>query len=126
MMLSVCVTCRDRREKWVDEMRPGARFAEAIAAALDRRKDALPPLCLSRVICMSQCDRPCVVALTVPAAFICIFGGLDPDRQADEVLDMVAAYAASPEEFMASARRLDPVRADRLRFLFPRPEGKSL
>ena len=115
--LSVCVTCRDRHAKWVEGPPPGARFADAVEAAFARRKDDLPPLSFSRVICISQCDRPCAVALTAPAFFICIFAGLDPVRQADEVLDMVAAYAAGREEFLECARRLDPVRAERLRFM---------
>lgn len=118
LRLSVCVTCRDGREKtWEAGVRAGSRFADAIEARLAERKDDLPPVSLNRTCCMSQCDRPCAVALSAPEFFICIFAGLDMDRQVDDVLDMVAAYAEGQEAFLACARRLDPARTDRLRFL---------
>jgi predicted metal-binding protein len=121
LTVSVCMTCRDGRERSVSDVRAGARFADAIAEAIARRQHEIPALTLNRVICMSQCNRPCTVALTAtaPVPFICIFAGLDPDRQADQILDLVTAHRAGPQRFLPAARQLDPTRAELLRYMYP-------
>lgn len=111
IVLSVCVRCKDGREDAHGEERGGARLARAVAEAIAARQGTLPPIEGRRVRCMSQCKRPCTVALSAPGAFTYLFGDLDPDRHAGEVLDLLRLYAVSPDGFMPRDARPEPIRA---------------
>ncbi len=101
--LHICTRCRDGRET-ADGERGGVRLADAVLTARASRHD-LPRHEILGVRCMSQCKRPCVVALSAPARFTYIFGDLDPERDAVAVLDTVALYAGAPEGFMPREQR---------------------
>lgn len=108
-LLSICVTCRDGREDMFQGVRGGARLAEAVLAKL--AVDGLPTLRLRGVRCMSQCKRACIVSLTAAEAFTWIFGDLDPERHADDVIALARLYRQSPDGFMARDARPEPMRA---------------
>lgn len=108
--LSVCLRCRDGRER-SDEDRGGARFARAVVAAFAARRSTLPGAALRGVRCMSQCKRPCTVALSAPGRFTYLFGDLDPERDAHAVLDLLPLYHADPLGFLPRDRRPPSLRA---------------
>jgi predicted metal-binding protein len=93
-LLYVCLTCRAEGADPEAE-RPGARLHAALAAALGR-PDA-PALRLVGVECLSNCRRPCTLALGGPGRWTYVYGDLDPDTQMDAILDGVARYAAAPD-----------------------------
>lgn len=106
-LLTICLRCRDNRETNSDSDRGGARLAEAVLragvedVALDVRG----------VHCLSQCKRPCAVALSGPDRFTYLFGDLDPTRHARDIVDLAALYLRSPSGFMARGERPEPMRA---------------
>ena len=102
--LYVCVRCRDGRETTADADRGGNRLAEAVLAARAARHD-LPAHVIHGVRCMSQCKRPCTVALASPGRFTYLFGDLDPSRDAQDVLGLLPLYAASADGFLPRDRR---------------------
>ena len=110
--LSICLTCRDGREGDRDDVRGGARLAEAVCAAA--RHDC--PAGLRGVRCMSQCKRPCVLSLTAPGAFTYVFGDLDPEDPAhvQAILDLIPLYTAAPEGFLRRDARPEALRASTL------------
>ncbi|MEM8665586.1 MAG: DUF1636 domain-containing protein [Pseudomonadota bacterium] len=111
IVLSVCVRCRDGREDDNGGRRGGARFASAVADALGREREKLPAFEARGVRCMSQCKRACTVSLTAPGAFTWLFGDLDPERHAEDILALLRLYAQSPGGFMARDARPEPMRA---------------
>lgn len=60
---------------------------------------------------MSQCKRPCVVALTAPRRYTFVFGDLDPFEHATAVLDLLPLYAADPQGRMPRPHRPVPLQA---------------
>jgi len=108
-LLSICVRCRDGREDQFDDVRGGARLADAVCAALAADTDV--NISVRAVRCMSQCKRACTVSLTAPNAFTWIFGDLDPLRHASDVIEVAKLYMQSPEGFMRRDDRPEPMRA---------------
>ncbi|MEM1047366.1 MAG: DUF1636 domain-containing protein [Pseudomonadota bacterium] len=104
---SICLRCRDDRETISADIRGGARLAQAVLqsgikeAALDVRG----------VHCLSQCKRPCTVAISGPDRFTYLFGDLDPTCHAQDVVDLAALYVRSPNGFMARNDRPQAMRA---------------
>ena len=111
IVLSVCTRCRDGREAAYADRRGGARFADRLIDAIGERRGALPPFHLRGVACMSQCKRPCVIALTAPRRYTFVFGDLDPFNHADAVLDLLPLYAADPQGRMPRPHRPAPLQA---------------
>ena len=60
---------------------------------------------------MSQCKRACTISLTAPGAFTWIFGDLDPDHHAEDVLRVAQIFGQSPDGFMTRDARPHPMRA---------------
>ena len=60
---------------------------------------------------MSQCKRPCAIALSGPARFTYLFGDLDPQLHADDVLSVTAAYTATSNGFLLRSERPVALRA---------------
>ena len=107
--LSICMTCRDGREDAFDGIRGGARLATAVLARLAAERPA--DVGVRGVTCMSQCKRPCAIALSGPDRFTYLFGDLDPARHAGDVVSITAAYAASAEGFLPRHDRPEVLRA---------------
>ena len=111
IILSVCTRCRDGREPAHADRRGGARFADRLIDAIRARRGALPAFNLRGVACMSQCKRPCVVALSAPSRYTFVFGDLDPVHHAAAVLDLLPLYAADPQGRMPRPQRPAPLQA---------------
>ena len=67
---------------------------------------------LRGVNCMSNCKRPCTIALSGPGRFIHLFGDLDPTLHAGDVLSVAAAYAEAEGTFLPRPARPEVLRAD--------------
>lgn len=103
--ITVCTTCRlaggatpapeagagDIAES--EPPRPGARMLAALGAR------ALPEgVRLRPVECLSACTRGCSIALTGgPGRWSYVYGDLDPDAHADDIVAGAAAYAATED-----------------------------
>ncbi len=105
--LSICLRCRDGREQRDSDLaqRGGRRLADAIAAQFDASEAARLGVRLRGVNCMSQCKRPCVVALSGAGRFTYLFGDLDPASHRPEVLAVAAAYAQAEGGFLPRSAR---------------------
>ncbi|CAN1521956.1 COG5469 Predicted metal-binding protein [Rhabdaerophilaceae bacterium] len=104
LCLSVCSRCKPMDWRGNDHERPGAAFAVRVAEALKASK--LPEsVALRDILCMSQCKRPCVVAFSGDGRFSYLFGDLDPDMDAEAVIEGFALYAASDDGFVERAKR---------------------
>lgn len=123
--LSVCTRCRDGLERDADAVRGGMRLARAIVEAADRSGLA-SGIRLRGVACMSQCKRPCTVAVTGVGRFTYLFGDLDPARDADAVLAFLPLYAAAEEGFVPRADRPEALRAGILGRIPPRETASDL
>lgn len=108
-MLSVCFRCRPEGWRGEDCDRPGVRLADRIEAAAMLRGTGLAVL--RDVRCMSQCNRPCVIAFSHPDKFTFLFGDLDPDRDVPAILDAFELYCDRPDGFMERSERPVPMRA---------------
>ncbi len=106
--LSVCFRCKSAGWKGADEDRAGVVLADAIEIEAVRRGLSLDVL--RDVRCMSQCRRACVVAFSAPDKFTYLFGDLDPERHAGEVLDAFALYASRSDGFMERFERPEVMR----------------
>lgn len=113
LTLSICLRCRDGREaRDTDlELRGGRRLARAVAGLFDASAAARCGIALRGVHCMSQCKRPCVIALSGPGRFSYLFGDLDPAVHAPDVLAVAAAFAGAPDGFLPRAERPEILRA---------------
>lgn len=106
-ILSICLRCRDGREEQNADLdqRGGRRLAIKVAAMFKGSAAADHGVALRGVHCMSQCKRPCTVALSGPGRFTYLFGDLDPTRHANDVLTMAAGYAVAENGFLPRRAR---------------------
>jgi predicted metal-binding protein len=79
-VIYVCTTCR-RPDDPEDHPRPGAVLAAATARAAQHTDIAVQPL-----RCLANCKRGCSAILRRPDAWAYVFGHLDPDRDADALV----------------------------------------
>ena len=113
LTLSICLRCRDGREdRNTDlERRGGRRLANAVAGAFADSRAARRGIRLRGVNCMSNCKRPCTIALSGPGRFTYLFGDLDPTLHAGDVLSIAAAYAEAEGGFLPRPARPEILRA---------------
>lgn len=112
-LLSICLRCRDGREQRDNDLaqRGGRRLARAVAEVFDGSVAAGLGVALRGVNCMSQCKRPCTIALSGPGRFTYLFGDLDPTVHRDDVLTVAAAYAQAKNGFLSRPERPQVLRA---------------
>ena len=92
----VCGTCRAADEP-VDALgtRAGTRMACAIERELARRGGA-SAVRMIRVECLAVCKRPATVAVAGRGRWTYVYGDLQPDRDAGDLIAGVLAYADAP------------------------------
>ena len=107
--LVVCTTCR---LPGADPAAPrdGARLSEALQAAgiAHRRQE-----------CLSACTRGCAVALCGPGRFTYVQGGLDPERDLQDLIAMVRAYAEAPDGIVPWRTRPEVIRKNTIACIPP-------
>ncbi|WP_420405597.1 DUF1636 family protein [Nisaea sp.] len=113
LTLSICLRCRDGRETRDTDLdqRGGRRLARAVVEAFPESTAARLGVQLRGVHCMSQCKRPCTIALSSPGRFTYLFGDLDPALHAGDVLSVAAAYADVADGFLPRQERPRVLRA---------------
>ena len=113
LTLSICLRCRDGREDRNTDLdqRGGRRLAHAVAGAFPGSAAARRGIRLRGVNCMSNCKRPCTIALSGPGRFTYLFGDLDPSLHAGDVLSVAAAYAEAEGGFLPRRARPEVLRA---------------
>lgn len=122
-ILSVCTRCnRTRTAAERDGSRGGARLIDAVRRAVT----ALPPdvVRIRPVACMSNCTRACTVVLSAPGKFTLMFGDLDPDDAAADVVACARLHHGRPDGFLARTERPPRLRAGILARI-PPPEWTS-
>lgn len=107
LTLSICLRCRDGREERETDLqqRGGRRLAHVVAQHFETSEAAKRGVRLRGVHCMSQCKRPCTIALSGPDRFTYLFGDLDPKIGAEDVLSVAAAYADAQDGFLPRQSR---------------------
>ncbi|MEO0810146.1 MAG: DUF1636 domain-containing protein [Pseudomonadota bacterium] len=107
LTLSICLRCRDGREDRDTDLdqRGGRRLARAVADVFPNSRAASLGVHLRGVNCMSQCKRPCTIALSGLGRFTYLFGDLDPMLHANDSLSVAAAYADECNGFLARPER---------------------
>lgn len=123
--LSVCMRCKPEGWTGSDERRPGALLAERVAAELARFPVA-EPIAFRTIRCMSQCKRPCVVALSGEGRFTYLFGDLDPGTDAAAVVEALRLYLAKPDGFLERPGRPPALQAGILGRIPPLVHGARL
>lgn len=113
LTLSICLRCRDGREERDTDLaqRGGRRLSQAVVAAYQHSEARRLGVRLRGVNCMSQCKRPCTIALSGPDRFTYLFGDLDPNMNASDVLAVAAAYARADAGFLPRNDRPEVLRA---------------
>ncbi|MEM8952478.1 MAG: DUF1636 domain-containing protein [Pseudomonadota bacterium] len=113
LTLSICLRCRDGREDRDTDLdqRGGRRLACAVADVFSGSAAEELGVHLRGVNCMSQCKRPCTIALLGPDRFTYLFGDLDPTRHAGDVLSLAAAYADVDDGFLLRSARPEVFRS---------------
>ena len=95
-VLHVCTTCKriggQDEEPASDTPRPGARMFAALVVLPLPVGVALQP-----VECLSACSRGCSVALSAPGKWTYLYGDMDPDRHAPDILRGAELYARSAD-----------------------------
>jgi predicted metal-binding protein len=90
----VCTTCR-RPGDPDDAPRPGAALAAATSRAAENTNVVVHPL-----RCLANCKRGCSVAMRHTGAWTYIFGHLDPETDADALVQGALLLAASADGLM--------------------------
>ncbi len=113
LTLSICLRCRDGREDSNTDLgqRGGLRLAQVVADAFPDSTAARRGIRLRGVNCMSNCKRPCTIALSAPGRFTYLFGDLDPTLHAGDVLSVAAAYAEAEGGYLPRPVRPEALRA---------------
>jgi len=95
MTIYVCITCK-RADDPEEGMRPGLELARATARAADGSG-----VTVRQVRCLANCSRACSAAIRRDGAWTYVFGGLEPDRDADALIDgaarVVGLYHEGPQ-----------------------------
>ena len=112
-VLSICVTCRDGYENEYGGSRGGARLAESFLGYV-RRGEESQDFEIRAVRCLSQCKRPCAIALSGFGRFNYIFGDLEPCNQSQigALYALIGLYKSAPEGFLRRRERPEPLRGN--------------
>ena len=87
----ICTTCRAGLPSDTEDPRPGTRLHAALSEA------PLPDgVQLRAVACLSACSRGCSMVIEGgPTRWTYVYGDMDPDQHVHQIIDGIAAYAAS-------------------------------
>jgi len=97
----VCITCR-REGDAEDGLRPGLALARATARAA-----ADTGVTVRQVRCLANCNRACSAAIRRDGAWTYVFGGLDPEQDAANLVQGARLFARAPDGLMPWRGRPD-------------------
>jgi predicted metal-binding protein len=90
----VCITCR-RASDPKEGAAPGLRLAEATCRAAEGTG-----LAVRKVRCLANCNRALSAAIRRDGAWTYVFGALDPDTDANALVEGAKLFAAASEDIM--------------------------
>jgi predicted metal-binding protein len=101
-VLHICVTCKAGQNSDDDELRPGQKLYDAIAAL---RTGITAPVDIRPVSCLAACTQGCTASIFMPGKnFGYLLGNLVPEQAAD-ILDYAQSYVASATGAVMPSRR---------------------
>ena len=125
--LNICVTCR-KSEKLLDasedhaptdqDPRPGDLLYEKLS-----RKTLPEGVLLNPVKCLSACSNGCAIAITGKDRWSYVYGHMDPDVHADDILSGIEAYQKSDDGLVPWRERPEIFRKQVLSRIPPLPEA---
>jgi predicted metal-binding protein len=89
----VCITCRRAGDP--EDLRPGLALALATAEAADGTGVAV-----KQVHCLANCDRALSAAIRCDGSWAYVFGRLEPDRDADALIEGARLLARAEDGVM--------------------------
>jgi predicted metal-binding protein len=101
MTIYVCITCR-RAGDPEEGVRPGLELARATARAADGTG-----VTVRQVRCLANCSRACSAAVRRDGAWTYVFGGLEPERDAEALIDGARLFARAADGLMPWRGRPD-------------------
>ena len=97
----VCITCR-RAGDPEDGARPGLLLARETARAADGSG-----VTVKQIRCLANCNRACSAAIRRNCAWTYVFGGLEPSRDAEALIDGAKLFARADDGLMPWRGRPD-------------------
>jgi len=101
MTIYVCITCK-RADDPEEGVRPGLELARATARAADGSG-----VTVRQVRCLANCSRACSAAVRRDGAWTYVFGGLEPERDAEALIDGARLFARAADGLMPWRGRPD-------------------
>jgi predicted metal-binding protein len=101
MTIYVCITCK-RAHDPEDGVRPGLLLARATARAAESTG-----VTVRQVRCLANCSRACSAAVRRDGAWTYVFGGLEPVRDAEALIDGARLFARAADGLMPWRGRPD-------------------
>lgn len=97
----VCITCRHAGDP-EDGVRPGLLLACETARAADGSG-----VTVKQIRCLANCNRACSAAIRRDAAWTYVFGGLEPGRDAQALIEGAKLFARADDGLMPWRGRPD-------------------
>lgn len=94
MTVYVCITCRSPSDP-ADGARPGLVLARETARAAEGSGVAV-----RQIRCLANCNRACSAAIRRDGAWTYVFGGLEPARDAEALIEGAKLFACAPDGLM--------------------------
>lgn len=125
--LNICVTCRkseklagaDEDQKASDQSpRPGDLLFEKLSGKTLPEGVRLHP-----VKCLSACSNGCTIAVTGKDRWSYVYGHMDPDQHADDILSGIKAYQKSEDGLVPWRERPEIFRKQVLSRIPPMPQA---
>jgi predicted metal-binding protein len=101
MTIYVCITCRHAGDP-EDGARPGLLLARETARAADGSG-----VTVKQISCLANCNRPCSAAIRREGAWTYVFGGLEPERDAEALIEGAKLFARAADGLMPWRGRPD-------------------
>ena len=108
--LSVCTRCKEKDDGPSDIDRAGYCVKTLIHSKFVDSEAAKLGVILRGIRCMSQCKRPCVIALPGLSKYTILFGDLVASAHANDILHLAAQYANSSDGLIRLSDRPRPLR----------------
>ena len=108
--LSVCARCKEKDDGPSEIDRAGYRLTTLIHSKFLDSEAAKLGVTLRGIRCMSQCKRPCVIALSGLSKYTLLFGDLVASVHANDILHLAAQYANSSDGLIHRLDRPKPLR----------------
>ena len=108
--LSVCTRCKEKDDGPSDIDRAGYCVTTLIHSKFVDSEAAKLGVILRGIRCMSQCKRPCVIALPGLSKYTILFGDLVASAHANDILHLAAQYANSSDGLIRLSDRPRPLR----------------